>query len=1219
MSCALACSSATWAKQGALDAWERQYGTLAAVPVSDSANNVPSKCALCHYDWRDLSVPDQIEPKLNAYGAAIRAEFFKVSTYPTLSDNERDKAILAVELYNADNDIASPNHLDPVGTTNIGEILKHAQPGWSPGSVNTIYRGHWEYPLEPIGGGPQGPLSGIKGSLDPIAGPLRRATAVAIGGAHGCAIVDKGVLCWGSNSSGQLADGTKTSRPTAAYAFDSNDSVAIAAGGSHTCVLTTALTAKCWGAGGDGQLGTGEFSVGDRTKPVILQSNVSAIALGDRHTCILMTGKVACTGYNASGQLGIPPPELGYPAEFSLVLVSGLPSISAIAAGGDTTCALSTAGAVWCWGDLMGRSTPTLLNGLTSGVAAIALGRRHLCVRTTGNAARCLGNNESGQLGNGNNTFQPTPVGVVGLSSGVVALSLGGNHSCARTSANAVKCWGLNNSGQLGNGTTASSNVPVDGSGLSSAVTWLSAGAANTCAITTNDAVNCWGTNSSGQLGNGSSVRRSTATPVVANLAAGLATGVTHSCSLMTGGRVRCWGNNSQNQLGDNTTSQRTKSTSVVALNAPAIAVGAGQAFTCALTANGGVKCWGYNGAGQIGDGTGVQQPLPVDVSGLASGVVSLAVGFEHACALTLAGGVKCWGSNWTGQLGDGTQADRLQPVDVVGLPGGVLALAAGHYHTCAVDAAGGVKCWGLNNSGQLGDNTQTFRTAPVSVVGLASGVTAIGAGGAHTCALNVAGGVKCWGSNLRGQLGDGTNTTRLAPVSVTALASGVAAVALGDRHSCALMADGVVKCWGNNALGQLGDGTIGDHNVPATMVGVPRAASISAGYRHTCLLVTPGAVRCVGDNGFGQLGNGTTSFSELVAVFVEKTDTQTSLVASVNPSTGGRNVTFTASITGLDPTGGVSFAANGSLVTGCVSIPVVNGHAACTTNALAPGTYAIVARYSGDDTFASGQSDALAHTVVAPAVPGAPTAGTAVAGNGQATVSFLPPANDGGSPITGYTVTSNPAGGIDSSAATTSQSHVVTGLANGTPYTFTVSATNAIGTGPASAPSNAVTPQGYTLTLTAVNGSIAANPTRPSYPANAEVRLTATPNANYLFSHWSGDASGTTNPYTLTMTVNRSVTAHFVAKATCTYTLAPTDVHDFAKAGGSAHIVVTTPNGCPVTATSFQPWVTVGAITHSGTGTTSVQLAIAANTGPARATTIVLAGRLFLIHQRGQ
>ena len=251
-----------------------------------------------------------------------------------------------------------------------------------------------------------------------------------------------------------------------------------------------------------------------------------------------------------------------------------------------------------------------------------------------------------------------------------------------------------------------------------------------------------------------------------------------------------------------------------------AAAIAAGELHTCALTSGGGVKCWGGNGVGQLGDGTTIQRHAPVAVSGPASGVAALAAGEEHTCALTSAGGVKCWGDNESGELGDGTTMDRYIPVAVSGLASGVVAISAGALHTCALTGAGGVTCLGGNDFGQLGDGTTTERHAPVAASGLASGVAAISAGGGHTCALTSAGGVKCWGDNGSGQLGDGTTTQRDTPVDVSGLATGVAAITAGGAHTCALTSAGGVKCWGDNNFGQLGDGTTTERHRPVEVLG---------------------------------------------------------------------------------------------------------------------------------------------------------------------------------------------------------------------------------------------------------------------------------------------------------------------------------------------------------------------------------------------------------------
>ncbi len=347
--------------------------------------------------------------------------------------------------------------------------------------------------------------------------------------------------------------------------------------------------------------------------------------------------------------------------------------------------------------------------------------------------------------------------------------------------------------------------------------------------------------------------------------------GERHTCALTSAGAVKCWGFNHDGQLGDGKESDRSIPVDVTGLAGGAKAVAAGWRHTCAITTAGGVKCWGNNHDGQLGDGTEVDRRTPQDVVGLLTQATAIATGERHTCALTTTGGVKCWGNNHDGELGDGTRKDKITPVDVTGLTSGVAAIAAGWRHTCALTTAGGVKCWGNNHDGQLGNGTDVDTPAPDDVVGLTSGVTAIVARWRHTCALTSAGAVKCWGGNHHGELGDGTKTDRSTPVDVVGLTSGVKAIASGWRHVCALTTDGGMKCWGSNHEGQLGDGTGRDRNAPVDVVAVPGGVTaIAAGGQHTCALAK-GTITCWGENEDGQLGDGT--FKSTLAVKAEAGD----------------------------------------------------------------------------------------------------------------------------------------------------------------------------------------------------------------------------------------------------------------------------------------------------------------------------------------------------------
>lgn len=342
---------------------------------------------------------------------------------------------------------------------------------------------------------------------------------------------------------------------------------------------------------------------------------------------------------------------------------------------------------------------------------------------------------------------------------------------------------------------------------------------------------------------------------------AAVAAGSAHSCALTAAGGVECWGWNQYGQLGDGTTQDRHSPVAVAGLSNGVVAISVGDVHSCALTVAGAVKCWGSNDRNQLGDGTSTRRSTPVAVSSLSSGVVAISAGGSHSCATTATGGVKCWGFNTSGQLGDGTTADRKRPVAVSGLSSGVVAIATGAVHSCALTSSFAVKCWGGNYRGQLGDGTATARSTPAPVASLSSGVAAIAAGGGHSCAVTHAGAARCWGSNDFGELGDGTTTERRRPVAVSGLSSGVVAITASFGHSCISTREGAAKCWGWNLFGQLGDGTATNRSSPVAVSGLSRGVvAIRAGNTHSCALTLGGGARCWGLNGSGAIGDGTTT-----------------------------------------------------------------------------------------------------------------------------------------------------------------------------------------------------------------------------------------------------------------------------------------------------------------------------------------------------------------------
>jgi alpha-tubulin suppressor-like RCC1 family protein len=353
---------------------------------------------------------------------------------------------------------------------------------------------------------------------------------------------------------------------------------------------------------------------------------------------------------------------------------------------------------------------------------------------------------------------------------------------------------------------------------LGPAIYEISLGLEATCALLVSGGVKCWGSNSSGQLGDGSYVDllRPRRVKGIAQATA-LAFQGGRGCVVRTNGTVRCWGLNANgpDELGPVT---------VTGINS-ATAVAVGVHHSCTLLANGAVQCWGGNYYGTLGDGTNADSSVPVSVEGIST-AIGLASLQDHTCARLASGAVQCWGSNEFGQLGNGTTADSNKPVTVFGIDTAT-AIAAGAFFNCALLSDGSVRCWGHGGIGELGDGRRApheYSSTPVQVALIGTAVE-ISAGAFHACAVMSSGDARCWGFNEEGELGNSAVRVRYSntPVQVRGVDS-PARLAAGGYHTCALLANGAMQCWGSNQYGQLGNGrkTVSPTRLPVNVVGTP-------------------------------------------------------------------------------------------------------------------------------------------------------------------------------------------------------------------------------------------------------------------------------------------------------------------------------------------------------------------------------------------------------------
>ena len=677
-----------------------------------------------------------------------------------------------------------------VATRSLWFALSLAAIGCAPRSARHAPLLEWPRPAAPHG--PARTVTGVDSAVQLAAGTDLTCARLVAGT----------VACWGPTN-------------TAILLNEGEPAVQAAVGGDALCVRTATRKLKC---------------IRNRNLPDT--SEALALALGRRHTCILRRDRrVACTR-------NVEPW-----TRDRWVIVEGLTDIAEVGVWGDHTCARSLDGAVHCWrgGAPADKSSVRRIERLDDALE-LAVGAEHACARRRADVV-CWGSNLHGQLGDPSLAASPRPVTIPGLTR-VVELAAGGAHTCARLEPGGLACWGDGRSGQLGEAWRPGSpprSVHTD-------FVEVVAGERHTCARLRNGHVTCWGANGDERvLGTGSAPSPANVPPVPGlRDIVQLAVGWHHVCARDASGQVACWGQNSAGELGDGSTVARDEPVQVRDLT-DTIDIAAEYNTTCALHRDGRIECWGDVGLrASTFDRSAVPRLILTEPAAL-----DIELGRDHGCVLSRAGLVQCWGSNADLALGARSSVSRDSPVSVTGLVDATQISASGH-RTCALRRDGEVVCWGRRNDDVMGERGEY----PEPMTGLA-GVAEVRAGsgfvcarhhggtisclsyrlpldapvlgtpvqiagiqdaveldvGEHVCVREASGAVLCWGPNRHGELGDGTTITRQSPTPVLAVTDAVE-VALHHHTTCVRRSSGEVVCWGQRLPRGGGGGVSGASGV---------------------------------------------------------------------------------------------------------------------------------------------------------------------------------------------------------------------------------------------------------------------------------------------------------------------------------------------------------------------------------------------------------------------
>lgn len=602
-------------------------------------------------------------------------------------------------------------------------------------------------------------------------------------------------------------------------------------------------------------------------------TTIASTRTGNRTCGIDLDGKMLCWGSQMQGEMGLNDGSIG--AGHSVPqYVSGNAQWIAVSTEYTHTCGIKTDGSAWCWGaDNYGQlgngavvGSKDVPQAVTGGGtwARITATTYSTCGIKSDGTAWCWGRGNNGVLGNGATADQPNPVAVstAGVSGTAWTRIAGGSeHVCGIRDDNTAWCWGNGFNGARGDGSTSTSQTtPV---AVSGGFTWseIYAGTSYTCGIRTTGAAYCWGTGTGGWIGDGGTSNRTTPALVSGggswlSLSVGNNPGTSgHTCGIKSDNLAYCWGVGNVGQLGNNAQiASQTTPLQVTIAGGPWVQIEAGQQYTCGRRADGLVNCWGESWGGGHGTGIGAETEFffPYKIAGSPWRDISTnGDGFDFSCGVKTDGTGWCWGDNGTGQLGINSSLIEIFPQTQIFGGGTWLKISTGGGHACGIKSDNLAYCWGMNFDGQLGDGTNVYKNAPVLVAGGGSWKN-ISSGVYHTCGIRSNDTLWCWGDNWGGQLGDNTTGDKNAPVQVTGGGSWKSVFA-SYSDTCGIKSDDTLWCWGYGNNGELGQGAFASSLVPVQVAGGGTWKSVDS----HCGIKTDSTGWCWGYGGNGQIGNG--------------------------------------------------------------------------------------------------------------------------------------------------------------------------------------------------------------------------------------------------------------------------------------------------------------------------------------------------------------------------